>query len=218
MDLNKVIKERCCTRNFTDELPVKEQITAIIEAGRLAPSYVNVQPWHFIVVQDKETIKLLGELAYNQAHVVNANTIIVCCGTLDSWELENYKQTILSRPNISEDKLNYLLTNPGFCPKLLGDETIKLRTLEELTYAVAYMTLEIENQGLAGCIVGGMGNPLTKNNMDVYKEVCKKLELPETVMIMSMLIVGYPNEEKPAKIRKSLSEISSFNKFGHPYL
>lgn len=217
MDLNQVIKERCCTRNYTDQLPSKEQLTAIIEAGRLAPSWVNVQPWHFIIVQDKETIKLLGNAAYNQAHVANANTIIVCCGTLESWEIENYKQTILSRPNISEDKVNYLTTNPGFCPKLLGDETVKMRTLEELTYAVAYMTLEIENQGLAGCIIGGMGNPLTQNNLDAYKEACKKLELPKSVMIMSLLVVGYPNEEKPEKIRKPFNEIVSFNKFGTTY-
>ena len=91
MDLTKVINERCSIRKFRDKKPSKEQLIAILEAGRLAPSWVNVQPWHFIVVQDKETVQLLGKLSFNQPHVTNANTLIVWCGTLGSWELDKYK-------------------------------------------------------------------------------------------------------------------------------
>ncbi|MGD9579894.1 MAG: nitroreductase family protein [Vampirovibrionia bacterium] len=217
MELNKVIQERCCIRQFTNQKPTKDQLKEIIEAGRLAPSWVNVQPWHFIAVQDEETIKLLGELTYNQPHVQNANTLIVCCGTLDSWELENFKQTILSRPNVSEEKLNRLMSSPVLCPKLLDDEAVKLRTLEEVTYAVAYMTLEIENQGLAGCIIGGMGNPLTRNNLDVHEKVCEKLNLPDNTMITTILVVGYPDEQKPPKIRKEFNQVASFNKYGEKF-
>lgn len=214
MELSKVIQERCCIRSFTDNKPSHEQLKAILEAGRLAPSWVNVQPWHFVVVQDSETIKLLGNLSFDQPHVLNANTLIVCCGTLDSWETENYKNIILTRPNVPPEKVHFLTTSPTFSPILLGKETVILRTLEELTYAIAYMTLEIENQGLAGCIIGGMGNPLTRSNHEIYEQAHKKLNLPENCWIMAMLVVGYPNEEKPLKVRKSFDEVVSYNTFG----
>lgn len=217
MKLSQIIQQRCCTRSFSEELPSKEQITAILEAGRLAPSWVNVQPWHFIVVQNKETIELLGKLSFDQAHVKNANTIIVCCGTLDSWQTDKYKEVILTRPNISKEKVDFLTTNPTFSPALLGNNAVIFRTLEELTYAVAYMTLEIENQGLAGCIIGGMGGPLTKSNMDIYESCCKKLQLPEETVIMTMLVIGYAAEGKPEKVRKSFNDVISFNTFGNKY-
>lgn len=216
MDLTRIIKERSSIRKFSDEKPSKEQLLAILEAGQLAPSWVNVQPWHFIVVQDKDTIEILGNLSFDQPHVHNANTIIVCCGTLNSWEKENYKKIILSRPNISPEKVDFLLNTPAFNPKTLGEETVILRTVEEVTYAIAYMTLEIENQGLSCCIIGGMGNTLTRANTETYQKACQKLQLPKETIIVAMLVVGYPDEEKSAKARKNFSKITSFNTYGNP--
>lgn len=217
MELTQVIKERCCIRNFSDKIPSKEQITAILEAGRLAPSWVNVQPWHFIVVQDKETIELFGKLSFDQAHVKNANTVIACCGTIDSWKTDKYKEVILTRPNISKEKVDFLTSNPAFSPVLLGDNAVIYRTLEELTFAISYMTLEIENQGLAGCIIGGMGGPLTNSNLDIYEECCKKLELPKETVIMTLLVIGYSEDQKPEKIRKPFNSVVSFNSYGNKY-
>lgn len=217
MEVSQAIKERCCTRKFSDKKPTKEQLTAILEAARLAPSWVNVQPWHFIVVQDPETIKLLGELSYNQPHVKGANTIIVCCGTLDSWNKDKFKEIIVKRPNITEEQINFILNEPSLSPVLLGNETVMIRTVEEITYAIAYMTLEIENQGLAACIIGRMGGPLTKSNLDIYEEAAKKLKLPTDSLIITMLVVGYADEEKPAKKRKAFSDVVSFDNYGNKF-
>jgi len=40
-----------------DELVSKEQIEAIIEAGTWAPTGMNRQPWKFIVIQNKQSMK-----------------------------------------------------------------------------------------------------------------------------------------------------------------
>lgn len=218
MELSTLIKERSSIRNFEDKEPTKEQIRAILEAGRLAPSWLNVQPWHFIAVQDKETISLLGKLSFDQQHVLSANTVIVCCGTLDSWDNENYKTIISSRPNITKEKVDFLMNTPAFNPKLMGEEMIILRTVEEVTYAVSYMALEAVNQGLGCCIIGAMGNPLTKSHLDTYDKVAVKLDLPKDAWIITMLVIGYSLEaEKSPKVRKDFSEVVSFNKFGVEY-
>lgn len=217
MEVSQAIKERCCTRKFNDKKPTKDQIKAILEAGRLAPSWVNVQPWHFIVVQDPKTIEVLSKLAYDQPHVKDATTLIVCCGTTDSWSEEKYKEIIIQRPNISEEKIDFLLNTPAFNPQKLGNGSVLLRTVEEVTYAIAYMTLEIENQGLAGCIIGGIGGPLTKSNMDIYEEAAKMLKLPVDSLIVTILVVGYPEEEKPSKQRKEFSEVVSFDQYGNNF-
>jgi nitroreductase len=51
-EILRAAKARRSVIRFTDA-PVKdEQLEAILEAGRWAPSYINSQPWEFIVVRD----------------------------------------------------------------------------------------------------------------------------------------------------------------------
>ena len=47
--------------------PITEEVTHnIFEAGRLAPSAVNSQPWHFIVIRDLEGKQACSFGGYNQ--------------------------------------------------------------------------------------------------------------------------------------------------------
>ena len=57
------IKSRHSVRNFSDKDVPDEILEKILEAARLAPSWVNVQPWQFIVIRNGETKQLLSKLA-----------------------------------------------------------------------------------------------------------------------------------------------------------
>lgn len=60
----KLAKNRTNALEFTDK-PVNDGIIArVLEAARWAPSHHNSQPWKFIVVKNKETIRKLMELAH----------------------------------------------------------------------------------------------------------------------------------------------------------
>ncbi len=50
----KAIRERRSTLDFTSDPVTDAQIEAILEAGRWAPSYLNSQPWDFVVVRDAQ--------------------------------------------------------------------------------------------------------------------------------------------------------------------
>jgi len=82
-------KERCilevfdavrtvlAVRQFRDQ-PIPESIVhQIVEAGHLTASSINGQPWHFIVVQDKETLHQLGSLAKSGPYIAQAPLAIV---------------------------------------------------------------------------------------------------------------------------------------------
>lgn len=58
----KAIRERRSVLRFRPEPIPEEKLQAVLEAGRWAPSYANSQPWTFIVVQDEEKKRRLGEL------------------------------------------------------------------------------------------------------------------------------------------------------------
>ena len=64
-------------RHFKDT-PIPESIVQqIVEAGRLTASGSNSQPWHFIVVRDKETLRQLGQLARTGPYIPQAPLAII---------------------------------------------------------------------------------------------------------------------------------------------
>lgn len=59
----EAIKERRSVVRFNDTPVEEEKLEAVLEAGRWAPSWLNKQPWNFIVVTDKTIKEKLSELA-----------------------------------------------------------------------------------------------------------------------------------------------------------
>ena len=58
-------RKRRSIRKFKPAPVPDEYIEKIIEAGRWAMSGANGQPWEFIVVKDKETIKKIVEVYHD---------------------------------------------------------------------------------------------------------------------------------------------------------
>lgn len=54
------IYQRRAVRKFKEQAVAKEIIEQVIAAGRMAPSAINMQPWKFYVLTNKETIKTFG--------------------------------------------------------------------------------------------------------------------------------------------------------------
>jgi len=63
MDVFECILSRRSIRSFKDEPVPDEALERILEAARWAPSAVNRQPWHFIVIKNRETLRRIASLA-----------------------------------------------------------------------------------------------------------------------------------------------------------
>ena len=70
-------------RKYKSDPVEKGKLERILEAGRLSPSAVNKQPWHFIVVRDPSVRESL-RASYGQSWFVNAPLIIVVCADPNS--------------------------------------------------------------------------------------------------------------------------------------
>ena len=79
-----LLKGRRSIRRYRPDPVPGEMIEQLLEAGRVAPSASNRQPWAFIVVQDKALIEQVAEHAafyfIRWAHVGEAPLLIVLCG------------------------------------------------------------------------------------------------------------------------------------------
>lgn len=90
-DILTIIKKRYSVRNYLDMPVPEEKLMYILEAGRLAPSAANYQPWHYIVVQDKKMIMKIGT-AFPRVWFLEAPVIIIICGDHHkAWKREDGK-------------------------------------------------------------------------------------------------------------------------------
>ncbi len=63
MDVFEAIRNRFSVRRFKPDVIPDELLLKILEAARWAPSPFNTQPWEFIIIKDKETLKAISKVA-----------------------------------------------------------------------------------------------------------------------------------------------------------
>lgn len=80
MDLFEAIERRRSIRKFKEASIPESDLKRILDAGRLAPSGGNRQPWYFVVVTDREKKKALSIAANNQRFIEKAGVIVVALG------------------------------------------------------------------------------------------------------------------------------------------
>lgn len=85
MDFEKLINLRSSVRQYKSQKVERDLLEKVLNAGRLAPSAVNFQPWEFIVIREEENLKVLAE-CYHREWFKTAPCVIVVCGNHhDGW-------------------------------------------------------------------------------------------------------------------------------------
>ncbi|MBS7610157.1 nitroreductase family protein [Candidatus Bathyarchaeota archaeon] len=80
MEVLEAIRRRRSVRSYL-ETPVPDDLLyQLLEAARLAPSAANIQPWHFIIVKDKEKRAKIANCCSYGRFLVESPIVIVGCG------------------------------------------------------------------------------------------------------------------------------------------
>jgi nitroreductase len=77
MDVFEAMRTMLAVRDYQEKPVPPDVVRRIAEAGRLAGSSMNGQPWHFIVVEQRDTLRQLGALARSGPYVAKAALAIV---------------------------------------------------------------------------------------------------------------------------------------------
>lgn len=114
MELEKAIHERFSVRKFKN-LPVNDElIIKVLEAGRLAPSACNYQPWYSIVVSEPDNLAKLHEVYPRDWFKTAPTAIIFCADRSLSWKRKNDgKDSAEIDVAIAVDHITLMATNLG---------------------------------------------------------------------------------------------------------
>jgi nitroreductase len=77
MEVFEAVRTVLAVRKYQDKPVPPDVVRRIVEAGRRTGSAMNGQPWHFIVVEDRDTLRQLGALARTGPYVAQAPLSIV---------------------------------------------------------------------------------------------------------------------------------------------
>ena len=72
MDVYEAIRSRVAVREFEPDPVPAAAVKKILLAARWAPSQRNRQPWRFVVIRERETLRRIGELASSGAFIADA--------------------------------------------------------------------------------------------------------------------------------------------------
>jgi nitroreductase / dihydropteridine reductase len=206
MDLLKVLQSRYTTKAYdaSKKIPT-EQFNQLLEILRLAPSSINIQPWHFFVADHtaaKERIAkaLVGKYAYNAPKVLDSSHTILFCtkADIDAKHLDQ----LLSQDDQSgrfkdeQAKQGQKETRSGYIDYYRNEKGDIQRWAENQTFiALGQMLLAAGIENIDATPIGGFNEEILSD----------ELGLSQQGLIPSVLLtLGYRSEQDfNAKLPKS---------------
>ncbi len=204
-DLFDVIKNRKSIRRFRQTPVPDDDLQRILDAGRLAPSASNSQPWRFLVVRERDTLARMADAvramvdrmipfaedeqlakrleAYKSNYYTffeRAPLVIVVLMT----EYDAGTDRLLGRMGYSAEAVRRLRPLPG---------------LQSVAAAIENMLLAVHALGYGSCWMTG---PLV-----AQEEFARILGYGADRTAVALLPVGVPDEAPPPRNKKPLGEL-----------
>ena len=190
MDVIEAIKGRRSIRKFRDEPVSDEALQTVLEAARWAPSWSNTQCWRLVVVRDKETrSKLADTLKGIKAGRPNPSDETVRAAPIVIAACAEIGLTGRHRDESGEKKL---ATDKG-----------EMWYMFDLALAMQNMSLAAYSLGLGTVHIGLLD----------AAEAAKILGVPDNVVVVELIPLGWPDEEPAAPSRKEINEFVFFEKY-----
>lgn len=190
--LEELLHLRRSVRDYNDRYINNQIVDQILEAGRLAASGNNKQPWLFGAITDKEMIEQISDCAYGQKFIKSAPLVIVLS-----------TDTSDTRQDLDLLKAKY----PSMSSKI---DAIDQQLLEKM-YAKEHQTKIAGAQMILQALENGIGSCW----VSYFNAEClgKILGLPENYTPTEIIVMGYPKEDIAPRSKKTFEEITFKNKF-----
>lgn len=190
--MNEVIKtiyERRAVRKYTDQAVSKEFIEKVLDAGRMAPSAMNKQPWKFYIVTSKEDIKLFS------GEIVKAGM-----KSLTEMSLKKVVNAVVSSITHLSHGIDFLKAkDPVFHE---APVVIFITSPKENEWAALDIGMCAQNIMLAAKSLGLDSCPIGFGKFVEKTKDYPKLHIPETEQVQIAIIIGYGDENPEIHERK----------------
>ncbi|MFH1964583.1 MAG: nitroreductase family protein [Acidobacteriota bacterium] len=182
MQFEEVIRNRRTVREY-EERPVSDLvIEEILSLAQQAPSSMNGQPWHFIVVRNRVTLDRLVELKNHYCP-----------------------------PEKQEFGADFIRKAPAVIFVCVNRDKSYDRGIETAVLATAYILLGACSRGLSGVYMSAY----RADKPEIAQSFRELLDIPADFDPVTIIPLGYPAVEPPAKVVPSISGVISYEAFSN---
>ncbi|QKF65305.1 NAD(P)H-dependent oxidoreductase [Campylobacter corcagiensis] len=205
MSFEDSLKFRHACKIFDDKLKISdENFSKIIEAGRLSPSSLGLEPWDFLLVKNTELKQRLKKECWDQAQITTASHLLVVFAKIsDLYPGSEYIKDMVSRrtDKNSNQHATYIEKIENFIRNNVG-----LSDLEIFAWSKAQTFLAVQNMMSMAAVLGIDSCPMegwfSEKNLDAI--LTNDSQKRRIAVILSF---GYRLNEQSLKIRRSVDEI-----------
>ena len=205
----EAIQQRRSIRSFKSDPVPQDMIVQMLEAARLAPSGSNRQPWRFVVVTDAEEKKRLRQVCLDQTFIEEAAVVFVACADLSAYSKESSQRRTQEFIDFGVQMSGQFaqalsrFNDPAYRKLMesmpeVDPQTVIAPATANAYIAVEHLVLMATALGLGSCWVGAITD---------YAAVKTLLGIPDNVVVVALVAVGYPTAVPSPRPRIPLEDI-----------
>ena len=209
MTVEEAVHVRRSIRQYDPDAPVAEaDLMKVLEAGRLAPSGINMQTWVFVVVRDPAIKARVAEeamlLEQNTAMAKQAPVLLVCCAKLDAQrEIGDRLRDLADAGQVDPAMVDQLAERYESSFDSMTEGERREYMVLNLAIAVTQMVLQATELGYGTCWLKGFSETRVRGILNV----------PENLHVCTVTPLGRPAEGPEPRKRKPLDQIVVWDSF-----
>ncbi|WP_054955307.1 nitroreductase family protein [Paenibacillus dakarensis] len=197
-----LVKERRSVRYYDPSITIpREEMEEILTEAALAPSSSNLQPWRFLVIDEKELKEKLHPIANNQNQVLQASAVIAVLGDMKWYEKgkEIYSQAY-EAGLMTEDIKDRFIASSAMYHRL---DDAKKKSIVDIDGGLVSMQLMLSAKARGYDTV-----PMGGFNAEKFKQEFNVPDQYETIMLIA---IGKAANPGFPSVRLPLNEITFWN-------
>jgi nitroreductase len=193
MDTLTALSQRRSIRKFLNKEIDNKIIEKILEAGIMAPSSKNSQPWKFVVVTNKDKDGMFKVMKTGMAIEKSGNGLYTDADNKEFIRGAEYTLKIMEAAPITIFVIN--TGNKILYNRTDGEVFMEMVNIQSIGASIQNMLLAASEYGI--------GNLWICDIFLAYKELRKWLNTGQ--QLIAAISLGYPNENPPSRPRKSIN-------------
>jgi nitroreductase len=195
----QALQFRHACKLFDEAKPVsRPDLHYILEAGRLAPSSLGLEPWRFVVVEDRALRHRLRAACWNQSQITTASAVIVILALKSDLAPDSaYPHKMLRRLVTSDGELEEAMQ----IYRDIAHGDIAAWSAAQCHIAVANMMMAAAVIGVDSCPMGGFEPEAVAEVLHIDRA---------KVDVALLLALGYRAQPEPSKHRLPMEDLVDY--------
>ncbi|MCG8427855.1 MAG: NAD(P)H-dependent oxidoreductase, partial [Chromatiales bacterium] len=181
-----------------------DQLSSILECGRLSPSSFGMEPWHFLVIQNPELRQELRKACWDQAQITDSSDVVVILTTPEVIRPDtDYVKSMFARRQLPKDaEAAYLVRYKNH----LESEIEPLMSYyawgsKQCYIALGNMVTAAASIGIDSCPIEGFEKRAVEQILDIDTD---------NYQVAVIFALGYRAGDQTPRLRHSLDEMVEY--------